>query len=227
MQPIRVTKGPLVTASSTLFGVLSSAAGSVGAGSSLSTFLSTIVLDTARRIIVWGSTSIATPITITGISEGGFTVSETIFGSTTAGTATETTVDFLQLTSVSISTAGVTSTGWYVGTSSHAGTPWKLVDFWPNPPSVNFQLTPSSSIVAVSLEYTFDAISYPWINPTSTSTGTNWRSGAPFPIVSSVGSTATAVTQSVLPFTPHAWRITLTSCSSQVGSAWATVIQSG
>jgi hypothetical protein len=228
MQPIRILPKSLATASSTCYGVFSSAAGSIGPGSSLSTFNSSLVLDTARRIIVWGSTSVATPITITGLSETGQTISETIFGSTTTNVATETTQDFIQVTQVSISTAGVTSTGWYVGTSSHGGTPWKQIDNTRSYPYVSFYLNPSSSQVLASFEYTFDDIlTYPWINATSTSTGVNWRSGAPYPVISSLGSSVSSGTNGFLNFAPNAWRVTMTSSAAGAGIVTATVIQSG
>lgn len=221
MQPIRLTK-VLAAASSTGIGTFSSA-GVV----SLNT-AGGVVLDTGRRIAVWGTTSIETTILITGTNETGEVISELVFGASATGSITETTQDFKSVTAVSVSTAGVTSTAGYIGTSSHGGTPWKLIDNWRNPSFINFQLDPGSTTILGSFEYTFGALTYPWINPTSTSSGTNtWRSGAPYPVISSLGSSVSATTQANLNLGPHAVRITLTSSSSAAGTLAATVIQSG
>ncbi len=216
MQPIRVTK-TLAAASSTGLGSFSSA-GVVT--------LNTSKLDTARRIIVWGSTAVDNTILITGTNQYGTVISEAVFGSTVTGTAVATTQDFLSVTSVTMSTAGVTSTTGYIGTSTNGGTAWVPIDNTRPYPNLSFQISPDSTGTQTSLEYTFDNIQYPWTNVTSTSTGTNmWRSGAPYPVISSLGSSAAALTQGLLILNPTAWRITMSSSGS--GTVTATVIQSG
>lgn len=224
MDPIRVTK-VLAAASSTGIGSFSSA------GTVTLTNSAGVTLDTARRIAVWGTTAVETLITVTGTNELGQTISEILLGSSATGVITETTQDFKTVTRVSVSSAGVTSTAGYIGTSSHGGTPWKIVDQTKNPITLNFQLDPGSTAILGSLEYTFGAISYvngAWLNPTSTSSGTaTFRSGAPFPVISSLGSSVSAVTQNSLSNGAHAWRVTLTSSSSGAGTLSATVIQSG
>ena len=219
MQSIKVTK-VLAAASSTGLGSFSSA-GVVT--------LNTSNMDTARRVIVWGSTSVETVITITGTNQFGSVISESVIGSTITGTAVATTQDFLSVTSVTMSTAGVTSTTGYIGTSTNGGTPWVSIDNTRRYPNLSFQLSPGSTSITGSLEYTFDNVQYPWTNTTSTSTGTNtYRSGAPYPVISSLGSSVTSLTQGNLTLNPTAWRLTVSSTvTGSAGTFTATVIQSG
>ena len=214
MQITRLTKN-LIVASST--GVASFSSGGQAVTIQLSTF------DTPRRITVWGASIINGNVLITGTNEYGQTITETINASTVAGTVTTTLQDFLTLASIVTNSTTISSTGNYVGTSSMGGTPWVLIDKTKLSNSINFQLVPTSTTVQVSFEYTFDDISYPWTNLTSTGT----RNTSPFPTVSSLGSAVTAVTQNTLNFLPNAWRITLASSATLAGSAVATVIQSG
>lgn len=221
MQPIRVTK-VLAAASSTGIGSFSSA------GVVTLNTASGVTLDTGRRVIVWGSTAVDSPVLITGTNQFGTVISESVYGSTITGTATATTQDFLSVTSVTVSTAGVTSTTGYIGTSTNGGTPWTVIDNTRPYPNLSFQLSPTTTGIQASLEYTFDYIQYPWINTTSTSTGTNmYRSGAPFPVISSLGSSVAALTQGNLTINPTAWRVTLSSSATGAGTIVATVIQSG
>ena len=218
MQPIRVTK-VLAAASTTGLGSFSSA-GVVT--------LNTSNMDTARRVIVWGSTAVDSTILITGTNQFGTVISESVYGSSITGTAVATTQDLLIVTSVVVTTGGVTSTTGYIGTSTNGGTPWAVIDNTRQYPNLSFQLSPTTTGIQASLEYTFDYIQYPWTNPTSTSTGTNmYRSGAPFPVISSLGSSVAALTQGNLTINPTAWRVTLSSSATGAGTIVATVIQSG
>jgi hypothetical protein len=221
MQPIRVTK-VLAAASSTGIGTFSSGGVVTLANSG------GVTLDTARRVIVWGSSAVEAPILITGTNQFGTVISESVYGSSTPSTAVATTQDFLSVTSVIMATGVMASTTGYIGTSTNGGTPWVVVDNTRRYPNLNFQLSPTTTGIQASLEYTFDNISYPWVNPTSTSTGTNmYRSGAPFPVISSQGSSIAALTQGLLNLNPTAWRVTLSSSATGAGTIVATVIQSG
>lgn len=213
MQPIYVTKN-LIAASSAGIGSFSSA-GAVGTLNSSS-------LGTGRRIIVWGSTSVATTFKITGTSESGTIISETITGSS-VGSAVATTQDFLTVTAVTPGSTAITSTAGYIGTNTQGGTPWQVVDDYRNPINLGFNVTPTTTAVTVSLEYTFQYPSYvngAWIGAGTSVSG-------PVPFISTACSSVTAATNGYVNFPVAAWRITLTSSSSSAGSAHGSVIQSG
>jgi hypothetical protein len=213
MLPIYVSKN-LIAASST--GVAAVSSGGV-------VTLNTSSLGTGRRLIVWGSTSVAGTWTITGLSETGTTISETVSGSTT-GAAVATTQDFISVTSIVSPT--FTSTQGYVGTNTQGGTPWKGLDTNRNPINVGFLLglTSTANSMGLSFEYTMDAPIYNvqaahWDNPNTTV--------GPQATISSLGSTVASNTLGSITTPITAWRETLTSTSSGAGSGYATVLQSG
>jgi len=212
MQPIYVTKN-LIAASSTGIGTFSSAATSIT--------VNTSNLGTARRIIVWGSSSVATTFTIVGTNGEGLPLSEVITGSS-IGSAVATTQDFLTVTSVTAA-AGVASTAGYIGTNNQGGTPWKVIDTWRDPINVGFNVTPTSTSVIASFEVTMDYPSY--------STATGWAgrnpNSGPVATISTACSSVTSDTNGSISYPFAAWRVTLTSTSSGAGSVNATVIQSG
>ena len=212
MQPIVVTKN-LIAASSGGIATFSSAATTITVNSSS--------LGTARRIVVWGSTSVATTFTITGTNGEGLPLSEVITGSS-VGTAVATTQDFLTVTSVTAA-AGVTSTAGYVGTNTQGGTPWKVIDTWLNPVNVGFNVTPTTTGVVASLEVAMD---YPSYSTASKWAGQNPTTG-PAATISTACSSVTSATNGSISYPFAAWRVTLTSSSSGAGSVNATVIQSG
>jgi len=212
MQPIVVTKN-LSAASSAGIGTFSSAETSVTVNSSS--------LGTARRIVVWGSTSVATTFTIVGTNGVGLPISEVITGSS-VGAAVATTQDFLTVTSVTLG-AVVASTAGYVGTNTQGGTQWQIIDTWRNPINVGFNVTPTSTSVVASLEYTMD---YPSYSTASKWAGQNPNSG-PVAVVSTACSSVTSATNGSISFPFAAWRVTLTSTSSGAGSVNATIVQSG
>ena len=212
MQPIIVTKN-ISAASSAGIGTFSSAETSVTVNSSS--------LGTARRIIVWGSTSVATTFTITGTNGAGLPLSEVITGSS-VGAAVATTQDFLTVTSVTLASV-VASTAGYVGTNTQGGTPWKIIDTWRDPINVGFNVTPTSTSVIASLEVTMD---YPSYSTASGWEGQNPLTG-PAATISTACSSVTSATNGSINYPFAAWRVTLTSTSSGAGSVNATVIQSG
>ncbi len=217
MPPIYVTKN-LATGSSTGLGTFSSA-GTV-------TLLTSITLATGRRIIVWGSSALGASVVLTGLSETGTPLSETVATSTTPATAVESIQDFTALTAVTVSCAQASTTA-YIGTSSRGGTPWTVVDTTRNPINLSFLLdiTSPSTVVIASFEYAMD---YPSYNPqTQLWNGATSPTRGPVPTISSLGSSVTADTAGAITSPISAWRITLTSSSSGAGSVGATVIQSG
>lgn len=213
MQPIYVTKN-IAAASST--GV-----GSFSSGGTIT--LSCATLDTGRRIILWGSTSVAGNITIYGLSEAGTPISETLVGST-IGSVVTSVQDYIKINALSLPSAGFASTTGYLGTSSQGGTPWQAVDTNRSPVNVGFTLTPTTSAIVASFEYTTEAPIYlspqaRWQNPNSVT--------GPQPTVSSLGSSVTAAAYGAITTPIAAWRVTLTSTSTGAGTINAAVVQSG
>lgn len=213
MQPVYVSKN--ISAASSAGVASFTSAGAIT--------LNTSDLGTARRIIVWGSTSVAATFTIYGSDETGTPLSETVVGSTTGAVVT-TTQDFRIVSSVAIS-GTITATGGYIGTSTQGGTPWQVVDTTRNPIGLSFDVRPTSTSVVVSLEYSPD---YPAYNPQNR----NWpqsanQSNGPYPTISTACSSVTAVTIGSISTPIAAWRLTLTSSSSGSGTAIALVTQSG
>lgn len=214
MLPASLTKN-LAAASSTGIGTFSSAAAV--------TLNNTASLGTGRRILIWGSSFLGATATITGTCEGGTIISESVATSTVSGGTAETTQDFLTVSAVTLSCA-VTSTAGYIGTSSHGGTPWYVVDTFRNPMNVEFILSPTSTSIIASLEYTLD---YPSYNVQQSKWNTANSSAGPIPTISSLGSSVSANTAGLINFPIAAVRLTLTSSSSSAGSINATVLQSG
>lgn len=214
MFPTYLTKS-LATGSSTGVGTFSSAGVvTLGAGTSFTT---------GRRVLIWGSSALGATIKITGTSEGGTIISESVASSTAVGGTAETIQDFGSVTAITVS-CGIASTAGYIGTSSRGGTPWVVVDTTRNPINVEFSLTPSSTAIVASLEYTLDYPSYDvqlgeWNAANSTS--------GPVARVSSLGSSVVANTIGLINSPVAAVRVTLTSSSSAAGTINATVIQSG
>lgn len=211
MQPVVVSKN-LIAASSTGLGTFSSA-GTVT--------LNTSSVGTGRRIIIWGSTGTGTSIRIVGTNEFGTPIGETISGSS-IGTAVATTQDFLTLTSVSV-TGTINSTTGYIGTNTQGGTPWQAVNSYVTPINLGFNVTPTTTAVIASLEYTFD---YPAYSSVAFWNAPNPLVGPPA-FISTACSSVTAAANGNINIPVSAWRITLTSTSSGAGSANATVLQAG
>lgn len=200
--------------------IAASSAGIASVTSAAVVTLNTSSLGTARRIVVWGSTSVSGTWTITGTNATGLPLSETVSGSTT-GAAVATTQDFLTVTAVSAPT--FVSTNGYVGTNTQGGTSWNPIKSWANPVNVGFNVTPTTSSVIASLEYTMD---YPSYSTVSGWSGQNPTTG-PAATISTACSSVTAATAGNIGFPFAAWRVTLTSSSSGSGSVNASVLQSG
>jgi hypothetical protein len=187
--------------------------------------LGTTDLDTARRIIVWGSSALGSTITVTGLSESRGPISETIATSTGVGTAVQTTQDFLRVTAISLSSA-VSSTLGYLGTSSQGGTLWQVINTTVTPINLGFQLdiTSPSTVVVASLEYSLDQPIYniaanAWL-------GSSLNTG-PRPTISSMGSSVTLDAVGNINFPIAAYRMTISSTSSSAGSAAFVALQAG
>jgi hypothetical protein len=218
MQPIYLSKS-LATASSTGLGSVSSAATPV-------ITIKTSALDTARRIAFSSSASVSSGVTftVTGTIEGGGTKTETVIASTGAAV---TTLDYLTITSVSVSCASLPIV---IGTVPLGGTTWHIsAGNPPGPIGGTITFSSSSNSMTGMLEWTHD-------DPTGT-----WpiiKPGVAFPQptvwVSSVFSggvntathgTVNAEGSEYIPV--YAYRLTITSSSSTAGTVFATVLEPG
>lgn len=244
MSQIYLTKSITASSSSTL--------GSFSSGTVTTTYTSGVAatitttganatqLDTARRIIFWSSAAASDSLVInlTGTSESGATISETIVGSSAAGAARATTQDFASLTSVSFSSTPNVKIN--IGTNTQAGTAWKIFD--QNIETFNFSATiafnSTISTTLANLELTND-------DPTNTVKAparflsTSPTLQVPFTPTTFISQTAGSTllsTANASQTTPAfgnittaaaAWRITLTSSSSTAGSLQATGLQLG
>lgn len=215
MQPIYVSKN-IITASSTCIGLVaaSTAVGSLNA--------TPVTLDSARRVITWsmsGDQSTAT-FTVTGTGETGNPLSERIQGSSATGVARSGLQDFLTISAIQASSVmGSSST---FGTSSQGGTAWKQVNTHISPIMLGayVALTSTANSMTASIDYTFDDISGNYPNPNSSYS-------MPYPFTSTAITAVASYANGILDRPINAWRLTLTSSSSNAGSAYATVIQSG
>lgn len=217
-RPIYLSK-TLAAASSNLLGSISSATQAVTINSSGQP------LDTPRRIMIASSVSVSSGITftVTGTIEGGGVKRETIFAST--GVAL-TTLDFLTVTSVSISSA--TGLPFTIGTTALGGTRWVVADSVLGGP-IGATITLSSSSVAMTgtMEWTHDDPTGSW--PIT-------RLGQPYPqptvwTSSSLNAVNTAthglVNGDVAGTLPvYAYRLTVAS-TVPTGTVYATVLQNG
>src|SRR5512143_930995 len=230
MYPIYVSK-ILAAASSNSLGSISTAG--------VVTLNTSIVLDTGRRIAIFSSGTVTgVNVTVRGWPEGFTPTSSgenTVYNlalttETIAATAASyTTADFIQLFSVSVSSAP--NAPMQIGTSSAGGTPWKITDwrFSADPMQIAGQLEFSSTAAAAtgSIEYTYG-------DPTETTGGYAdpyhtvprvWTSSSPLTTASSNSQGAIALDgQIALPFT--AWRLTVTSTSTST-TVYATIFQAG
>src|SRR6185437_8220952 len=170
MLPIRLSKS--LTAASANAIALSQSLASAGNltlnGASASGGVAT--LDTQRRVLVTsaGNDSGIT-FTVTGASESGTPISQTLTGAN-AGTAV-TTLDFLTVTQVSVS--GATASTVTVGTNTVGSTPWKMQAWELASQNLQFSTTVSGTI-NYSIEVTPDDFYTPGLTvvpaafPTST-----------------------------------------------------------
>ncbi len=187
-------------------------------------------LDTARRITLYSSsgTSTSISITITGIIEGGGTKTEVIIGSSTANTQINSVWDYTSL--VSVVTSSSADAPWWFGTSSIAGTPWKLVDQTRDPFDLAGYVTLSTSANSMSgrFDVTLDDPTgmTPRVSPVTVPAVFNSTS-----LVGVACSTNTygqlSVNAGGIPVPVVAWRLTITSSSTSAGSVSGAVLQPG
>lgn len=204
--------------------------GTVTAQTSISTFaislLSSITLDTPRRIQFASSVNVSSAITfiLTGVIEGGGIKTEQFYSSTGAAI---TTLDYQQVNSVSISSA--TGIPFTIGTNNTGGTRWCVVDqVLGGPLSGNITFSSSSNSMTGSLEWTMDDPigNYPIVTPLN-------QFPQPTVLVSSILAGVTGNTDGIInvdgqiPIPAYAYRLTITSSSSTAGQVWATVLQQG
>lgn len=222
-RPIYLSKS-LNTASSNLLGSITSGASNTAVYTT--TVLSSITLDTPRRIAFQSSVNISSAMTftVTGTVEGGTTKTEQIYSSTGAAI---TTVDFLTLTSVSVSsTPNVPFT---IGTVPIGGTRWVVTDqILGGPIMCALTFSSSSNSMTGTAEWTLDDPT--GIFPIS-------RTGQLYPqptvYISSMVTAATGITNGIVNIdgqiaTPaFAYRLTITSTSSGAGTVYATFLQQG
>jgi hypothetical protein len=187
------------------------------------------LLDTARRISVFstaGSTSMS--LVVTGVIEGGGTKTEVMIGSSSANTTINSVWDYVSLTSV-VASSNANIPVWF-GTSSIAGTPWKLTDWNKTPLELSGQITLSTSANSMSGQFdvTLD-------DPTFT---IGRASPVTVPVVfnstSVVGAQCSTNTLGPLNvdaagimFPVAAWRLTITSSSTSAGTVSGAVMQTG
>ncbi len=210
-----------------LVALSSAGLGSVSTAPTPVTTLNTSNMDTHRRVAIFstaGSTSMA--VTITGIIEGGGTRTEVIIGSSTANTQINSVWDYISLVSVTTSSAPNIIVS--IGTSSMAGTSWKLTDWNKTPQDLSGYITFSTSANSMSgrFDVTLD-------DPTSVTA----RTASPpnvFNSTSLVGVQAStnsydklAVNATGVSIPVAAWRLTITSSSTSAGSVSAGVMQAG
>jgi hypothetical protein len=223
-QPVYVTKQILVPQSTNIVG-------SVSSGTAIGTVNSSnMPLDTQRRIVFLSTAADTSSLklTIVGTQQGGGRISEIVQGSTAGASTTATTrQDFLTVTSITASS--LANVAILVGTSSVAGSPWVMANWWVTPPALSATAVLNSSGATATWEFTLDDPTetyYP--NPNITAPSVFASTGIAAATGSSgatLGSTATT-TMGAISFAVAAWRMTLTSSSSTYALN-ATVLQAG
>jgi hypothetical protein len=164
------------------------------------------------------------------LRSGGGALVEAVKGSTVGISVNATTLsDFLSVKSLTFSSAP--NVPIKIGTSSMAGTPWKLANWHITPPSFAAYVTLNSSSATATWEFTLDdpMQTYPSISQVPnvfTSTNVAGSLG----IVGAVGSSGTissaTITMGNINFPVAAWRMTLGSTSVAYAMS-GSVIQSG
>jgi hypothetical protein len=212
MQPLYVQKN-LITGSSTGVGTISSAATPV-----VTLNATPVRFDTQRRLIVWstaGTDISATTFTFVGTREGGGIIRESIIGST-GTTTSQTTLDFLTVTSMSAS--NVPATQATMGTNSVGSSPWKMINWHVNPINIGVSVITASSIPNYSVEYTYE-------DPTSVYPSVSTAAGPTvFALAALSAKTGTLDSNLITPVA--AMRLTLNSGSS-AGNTTMVLLQSG
>lgn len=210
----------LAAASSNGLGSISTAATSV-------VTLNTSNLDTARRIVFYSTAGSSTvTYTVKGIIEGGGTQTETVIGSSTAGTAATTLWDYQSVTSVSVSSN--MNIAAIIGTSSVGGTPWRLTDWDKDPIQLSAAITFSTSNNGMTgqIDITIDDPTSIYDNPFRT-VPIPFNSTSPVGTAASTNSIGIVNVDGSAIYPVAAWRLTITSSSSSAGTVYANVMQAG
>lgn len=213
MMPIRVTVGPLVTASANNIALSQTPAGAGPILLNGATVVNGVaVLDTAREILLTTSADeTAKTFTITGTNWAGDTISETITG-VSSGTV-KSVLDYKTVTKIvaSAATAGAIT----FGTTTTAGSSWARLDSWADS-YISVQCDASGTI-NYTLQQTLDDPNDP-TNPVLPANVT-WVNSSD---ASAVGATGSIQTN--YGFSPVWARVFL---NSGTGSVQASFIQSG
>lgn len=240
-QPITLNKS-ITTSSSGMLGWFSSGTVLYTSGSSAAIGTSSgsvaTLLDTGRRISVWSSAAASDSliVTITGVSDGGDVVTESILGSSAAGAVRTTQQDFQSITSITFSSS--LNVRMNIATSSQAGTPWITTNSWANPFDLTaiITLTSTANSAKANFECTLEDITQIGVQgPNKLLSSSNPRvvPWYPTPFISQVaGSTYVstaidAVTTGYFTSPISAWRVTLTSSSSNAAQMGVSVLQAG
>lgn len=212
MMPIRVTVGPLATASANNIALSQtpSAAGAITLNGS-TVVAGVAILDMPRNILLTVSASETTKtFTITGTNWAGDKISEVLTG-VASGTATSV-LDYKTVTSIVVSAA--TAGAITFGTTTTAGSQWARLDGWGNY-AVAIQCTISGTI-NYTLQQTLDDPNDP-VNPVTPANMT-WVAS------SAITGASTNQQSNYGLFTPVWARILL---NSGTGSVVTTFVQSG
>lgn len=162
-------------------------------------------LDTQRRLrITCGGNNSARTFTVTGTTESGYQVSETMAG--TNGSTTDSVQDYLTVTSIVIDGA---STGTVtVGTMTTGSTPWKNMNTWANPFAAELDCSITGTIT-----YSIETTNSRYLSSLAT---VNVQATA---VVGTSAVAKLAITSPV-----RAWRATITAGT---GSVTVEAIQAG
>jgi hypothetical protein len=212
-----------------LVALSSAGLGSVSTAATPVTTLNTSALDTGRRVAIFstaGSTSMA--VTVTGIIEGGGVKTEVIIGSSSANTQINSIWDYTSLLSVTTSSAPNIVVN--IGTSSMAGTPWRLTDWNKTPQDLSGQITFSTSANGMTgrFDVTLDDPTFVTGRASPITVPTVFNSTSLVGVQASTNSfDRLAVNPAGTPFPIAAWRLTITSSSTSAGSVSGAVFQGG
>lgn len=241
MEPVTLNKS-ITTSSSGMLGSFSSGTVLYTSGSSAAIGTSSgsvaTTLDTGRRIVVWSSAAVSDSliVTITGLSDGGDAVTEVILGSSAAGAVRSTIQDFQVVNSITFSSS--LNVKMNIGTSSRAGTPWIVTNTWATPFDLTaaITLTSTANSVLANFECTLEDITQIGTQgPNKLLSSSNPRvvPWYPTPFISQVAgstyvsTTGDAITTANFTSPISAWRVTLTSSSSNAAQMGVSVLQAG
>lgn len=210
-----------------LVALSSAGLGSVSTAPTPVTTLNTSNMDTARRVAIFstaGSTSMS--VTITGVIEGGGVKSEVMVGSSSPNVQINSVWDYVKLTSIVTSSAPNIIVS--IGTSSMAGTPWRLTDWNKTPQDLSGYVTLSTSANSMSGRFDVTLDDPTGVTPGTASTPNVFNSTSLVGVQASTNSyDKLAVNATGVSIPVAAWRLTITSSSTSAGSVSGAVMQAG